>query len=68
MVFLKKLDWKSWIIYFLEGVKTQSIEKRTKSPINNEFKRRDATDCQARLHIAYSAKIVDYIITKPVFA
>ena len=26
----KKEDWKSWIIYFLEGVKKQSIENAKK--------------------------------------
>ena len=68
----KKEDWKSWIIYFLEGVKKQSIEnaKKAQSIMNLKeemlqiVKRRDASEAT---HSQYSARIVDYIITKPVF-
>ena len=63
----KKEDWKSWIIYFLEGVKTQSIENAQKAQSIMNLKEEMLQIVSEATHSQYSARIVDYIITKPVF-
>ena len=55
------------LIYFLEGVKTQSIENAKKAQAIMNLKERMLQIVSEATHSQYSARIVDYIITKPVF-
>ena len=63
----KKEDWKSWIIYFLEGVKKQSIENAKKAQSIMNLKEEMLQIVSEATQSQYSARTVDYIITKPVF-